>query len=171
MAGPGKTLGSPWPPLAIRPCCRWQTTSTFSIARVRARASKRSSSFLASCCGTGRESPTTPASCRLDCASRLPKRPSRATCSGKVGNIFTHGCMARGGHGLPKVSHGPVMPYPSMPCKRATPETALCPFQELPTRRAGGLQPSSTSIDTPRPTPMFSVSDSSHLSVSNRCAV
>jgi hypothetical protein len=37
--------------------------------------------------------------------------------------------MARGGHGLPKLSLGPTMPYPSMPCGRATPETALQPFQ------------------------------------------
>jgi hypothetical protein len=33
-------------------------------------------------------------------------------------------CMVRGGHGLPKVSPGPAMPYPSMPCRWATPETA-----------------------------------------------
>jgi hypothetical protein len=40
-----------------------------------------------------------------------------------------HGRMARGGHGLPKVSPGTAMPYPSMPWGRATPETALRPFQ------------------------------------------
>jgi hypothetical protein len=44
------------------------------------------------------------------------------------------GRMARGGHGLPKVSLGPAMPYPSTPCGRAT-----C--------RAGSLQPSSTPLD------------------------
>jgi hypothetical protein len=33
--------------------------------------------------------------------------------------------MARGGLGLPKVSPGPAMPYPSMPCGRVTPEKAL----------------------------------------------
>jgi hypothetical protein len=49
--------------------------------------------------------------------------------------------MARGGHGLPKVSLGPAMPYPSTPYGRATPETAL-------------QQPSSTPLDTPRHTPM-----------------
>jgi hypothetical protein len=32
-----------------------------------------------------------------------------------------HGRMARGGHGLPKVSRGLAMPDPSMPCGRATP--------------------------------------------------
>jgi hypothetical protein len=36
--------------------------------------------------------------------------------------------MARGDHGLPKVSPGPAMPYPSMPYRQATPETALQPF-------------------------------------------
>jgi hypothetical protein len=29
---------------------------------------------------------------------------------------FGHGRMARGCHGLPKVSLGPTMPYPSTPC-------------------------------------------------------
>jgi hypothetical protein len=33
--------------------------------------------------------------------------------------------MARVGHALPKVSLGPAIPYPSTPCRRATPETAL----------------------------------------------
>jgi hypothetical protein len=46
------------------------------------------------------------------------------------------------------------MPYPSTPCGRATPETAIRPFQGWPARRAGGLQPSSTPLDTPRRTPM-----------------
>jgi hypothetical protein len=41
------------------------------------------------------------------------------------GHDFTHERMARGGHGLPKVSPGPAMPNPSKPCGRATPETAL----------------------------------------------
>jgi hypothetical protein len=49
--------------------------------------------------------------------------------------------MARGGHGLPKVASGPTMPYPSMPCKRATPETALWPFQGWFICWAGGLRP------------------------------
>jgi hypothetical protein len=39
--------------------------------------------------------------------------------------IFRHGRMASGGHGLPKVSPGPAMPDSSMPCGRATSETAL----------------------------------------------
>jgi len=36
-----------------------------------------------------------------------------------------HGRMARGGHGLPKVSLGPAMPNPFITCGRATPETAV----------------------------------------------
>jgi hypothetical protein len=40
-----------------------------------------------------------------------------------------HRRRARGGQGLPKVSLGLAMPYPSMPCRRATPVTALRPFQ------------------------------------------
>jgi hypothetical protein len=42
---------------------------------------------------------------------------------------FTHRRMARGDHGLPKVSLGPIIPDPSMPCRRATPETALQPLR------------------------------------------
>jgi hypothetical protein len=40
-----------------------------------------------------------------------------------------HRCMARGGHGLRKVSPGRTMPDSCMPCEWATPETALRPFQ------------------------------------------
>jgi hypothetical protein len=50
-----------------------------------------------------------------------------------------HGRMARGDHGLPKVLHGPAMPYPSTPYRRATPETALQPFKGWPACKAGGL--------------------------------
>jgi hypothetical protein len=32
-----------------------------------------------------------------------------------------HGRMERGGHGLPKISRGPAMPYPSTPCGQTTP--------------------------------------------------
>jgi hypothetical protein len=41
------------------------------------------------------------------------------------GKSYRHGRMGRGGHRLPKVSHMPVMPDPSTPCGRATPETAV----------------------------------------------
>jgi hypothetical protein len=47
------------------------------------------------------------------------------------------------------------MPYPSMPCRRATPEAALRPFQGWPTRKAGGLQPSSTPLDTSHRSPLL----------------
>ena len=36
-----------------------------------------------------------------------------------------HRHMGKSGHGLPKFSPGPAMPYPSMPWGRATTETAL----------------------------------------------
>jgi hypothetical protein len=36
--------------------------------------------------------------------------------------------MARGGHGLPKVSPGPAMPYPSTPCGWSTTETTSPPW-------------------------------------------
>jgi hypothetical protein len=56
--------------------------------------------------------------------------------------------------GNPKVSPGPAMPYPSTPYRRTTPETALQPFQGWPAYTAGSLRPSSTSLDTPRRTPI-----------------
>jgi hypothetical protein len=46
--------------------------------------------------------------------------------------------------GLTKVSFGPAMLYPSTPCGRATPQTALQPFQGWLARRVGGMRPSST---------------------------
>jgi hypothetical protein len=66
-----------------------------------------------------------------------------------------HDRMKRGGHGLPKVSPGHVMPYSYAPCRQATSETALQPFQGLPARRAGGLWPSSIPLDTPHHIPML----------------
>jgi hypothetical protein len=54
------------------------------------------------------------------------------------------------GHGLPKVLHRPAMPDPFTPCGRAISETASRPFQGWPTHRAGGLQPSSIPLETPR---------------------
>jgi hypothetical protein len=73
-----------------------------------------------------------------------------------VNRDFGHGSMAMGGHGLPKVLPGPAMPYPSTPCRQATPITALWPFQGWPAHRAGRLRPFSTPLDTPRRTPMLS---------------
>jgi hypothetical protein len=62
--------------------------------------------------------------------------------------------MARGGHGLPKVSLVPAMPEYYMPCGRATTETALQPFKGWPALKAGGLWPSSTPLNTPHRKPM-----------------
>jgi hypothetical protein len=59
-----------------------------------------------------------------------------------INGVDRHGRMARGGHGLPKVSPGPAQPDPYMPCG-------------WPAYRAGGLRLSSTPLDTPRCTPML----------------
>jgi hypothetical protein len=49
----------------------------------------------------------------------------------------------------PKLSPRPAKLYPSMPSGQNTPELVLWLFQEWPTHRAGGLQPSSTPHRTP----------------------
>jgi hypothetical protein len=69
---------------------------------------------------------------------------------------YIHRCMARGSHGLPKVSPRPFMSYPSIPCGRAIPETVLQLFKEWPTHREDDLQPSSSHLDTLCHTPMHS---------------
>ena len=66
-----------------------------------------------------------------------------------------YGRTARGGHELPKVSPRPSIFYPSPPCRQATPETALQPFQGWPTCKGGGLQASPTLSDTLRRTPLI----------------
>jgi hypothetical protein len=63
--------------------------------------------------------------------------------------------MARGGHRLPKVLSGPVMPYLCMPCEWATPKTSLRTFEGWPARKAGGQRASFTPLDTPYCTPMI----------------
>jgi hypothetical protein len=55
----------------------------------------------------------------------------------------------RGIHGLPKVSYGPAMSNPNTPCGRATLQTALRLFGGWPAHRVGGLQPSSSPLNTP----------------------
>jgi hypothetical protein len=67
--------------------------------------------------------------------------------------------MAKGGHGLPKFSPGSTMPYCSTPCGQGNPETALWPFQGWPARRAIGLRPSSTHLDTLHRIPYTYVKD------------
>jgi hypothetical protein len=57
--------------------------------------------------------------------------------------------MERGGHGLPKVLLRPTLPYRSMPCGEASPETASWPAHE-----AGGQRLSYTLLDTPWRTPI-----------------
>jgi hypothetical protein len=62
--------------------------------------------------------------------------------------------QARSGQELPKVLLGPALLYPSTPSGQATPETASNPLQEWPARRAVGLWPSSTPLDSPCCTPL-----------------
>jgi hypothetical protein len=75
-------------------------------------------------------------------------------CAQRLKISFPPGRLARGGHGLPKVSPGPAMTYPSIPCG-TTPETALWAFQGWTVRRAGGMRLSSTPLDTPRNRPLL----------------
>jgi hypothetical protein len=58
--------------------------------------------------------------------------------------------MARGGHGLPKVSLGPALPYPPTPSGQATPK------QGWPPHRVGNRWPSSSLLYTAHRTPMSS---------------
>jgi hypothetical protein len=62
--------------------------------------------------------------------------------------------MARGGHGLAKVSLGLTMSDLSTPCGRASPEMALWLFQGWHAHRTGGLWLFSMPLDTPYSTPM-----------------
>jgi hypothetical protein len=59
------------------------------------------------------------------------------------------------GEEVPKVSPGPAMPDPSTPCRRSIPETASRLFLGWPIHRAGGLQSSSSFLDTPCRTPLM----------------
>jgi hypothetical protein len=66
----------------------------------------------------------------------------------------SHGRMGKSGHGLPKVSPGPAMPYPSVPCVRP-------PLKQSPGHFRGGSTAGRTAcghllapLDTPRRTPL-----------------
>jgi hypothetical protein len=58
-----------------------------------------------------------------------------------------HRRMARGGHGLPKVSSRPALTYPSTPCGGPTPKTVLRLFLGWPAHRLGSLRRSSTLLN------------------------
>jgi hypothetical protein len=111
MLGPGETLGSPSPPLAICPC--------------PCPSGRLGQSFLHFLDSLGvNEFFIFPFPSFF-----IPNIATRI-------NLYGH--MARGGHELPNVSLGTAMPNLSSPCGQASPETALQPFQGWPTRRAGG---------------------------------
>jgi hypothetical protein len=77
--------------------------------------------------------------------------PSGVSLASPLG--FRQARTGRGIHGLPKVSCRPAMPNPYTPCGRATLQIALHPFGGWPARRAWGLRPSSSSLDTPARVP------------------
>jgi hypothetical protein len=66
---------------------------------------------------------------------------------------YYHGRMARGGHGIPKVSLGLAMP-----CRQTTP-------------RLGSLRQSSTPLDTPRRMPMPIILERSNDNYPQRCSI
>jgi hypothetical protein len=57
-----------------------------------------------------------------------PSSTSLDTSRHTIGCTRQQARTGRGIHGLPKVSCGPTMPDPYMPCGRATPQMALRPF-------------------------------------------
>jgi hypothetical protein len=84
----------------------------------------RLSSFSGKIVLTSLALPSNLAALQSDEGDDCPQRGSRFRSSNYIFK-FDHGRMARGGRGLPKVSCGPAMPYPSMPCGQAIPETAI----------------------------------------------
>jgi hypothetical protein len=159
MAGPGETLRSPWPvwpPLAIRPRVKiwWNPIN----------ADERLFACHPLKIGNVSWGPTKgPPTHSMLYGQPTPRRPFKIwTLVGRIQtfnllstpNGKSHRRMARGGHGLPKVSPCPDMPYPSMPFRRDAPETALHPFQVWAPHRVGSLRLSSTPLDTPYHTHM-----------------
>jgi hypothetical protein len=67
-------------------------------------------------------------------------------------DAYNRGRGARGGHGLLKASLRPAMTNPSTTCGQATTKKAVLGWL---TRRAGGLRPSSTLLETPRRAPLL----------------
>jgi hypothetical protein len=63
-------------------------------------------------------------------------------------DLRIHGRMARGCHGLPKVSIGLTMQALQRPC-------SLAAVSEVARPQGGHLRPSSTPLDTPRHTPVL----------------
>jgi hypothetical protein len=145
MAGPSETLESPWPPPAIRP---WnlagdQVVELRTLGKVwaAARCLRTCSSFY-DWINYWRHTSTD--GFLLWRWNLLSNKTN--CCRGSVivylkilhcMRFENHGRMARGGHGLPKVSLGPTMTDPYTPC-------AL---------QGGRPAASSTPLDTPRHTP------------------
>jgi hypothetical protein len=69
--------------------------------------------------------------------------------------VTVHERMARGGHGLPKVSHRPAMPNPSRSCGQATLESAISGVVHLQ-----GGRPAAFFYPFGQPTPMSHTKES-----------
>jgi hypothetical protein len=172
MPSSGETLGSPWPPLAIRPfnlCgpCH-QPTSHYRLKLLQFSGSNlitehidlESTLSIQPSCGRLSPHPGWPeggieyGAWGGDGGLCLPSQFCW-TINDFIPQHGLHGHerMARGGHELPKVSPEPAMPYSSIPYGRATPETALRPFQGWAARRTGGLRTSFIPLNTPRHLP------------------
>jgi hypothetical protein len=69
---------------------------------------------------------------------QIPNALSKLRKNTPENRFLDHWRTARGGHGLPIVSPGPAMPYPSLSCRQVTTETAF-PGVACPQWGAGGL--------------------------------
>jgi hypothetical protein len=85
---------------------------------------------------------------------KIWRREKKSRREKKIWFALRHSRTASGGHGLPKESLSHAIPYLSTPCRRATSETTLWPFQGWPARGTVNLRHSSTLLDTPNHTPM-----------------
>jgi hypothetical protein len=166
--GPGETLGNPWPPLAVRPRlnfsprrpCPPPSPPPPLFHRTPSPSRSPRIPSLDSHASTQRQKPDNEKETWI-----LAKRGPWGLNGGvKTTSLLTQRCffitvfhrrMARGLHGLPKVSPGPAMPYPSTLCGWAIALTAFWPFEGWPARRVGSQGASFTPSDATCRTPMF----------------
>jgi hypothetical protein len=133
MAVPGETLGTPWPPLAIRPCkAGCQKRGKNDSEEIEDRSENvviYEGESEDEDGGDGKTEDLTKMSDlkEIEVEENEVERPEKRRRKTKTHDCHdNHGRIARGGQGLPKVSPGPPMP----PCP-----TLLCPYG----RFRGGL--------------------------------
>jgi hypothetical protein len=141
MASPGETLGSPWIPLALRASFRVSPFdcplhSPYDLQRALHPKPFLSNLAIHAKCYIATISSLLGHS--LQVHQHLSRFSSQICLTCFAIACRTHGRMVRGGYGLPKSSLGPAMHFPSTPCGRTTPETALWLFQGWLARKAGG---------------------------------